>query len=89
MYGAEVAKAIMMANMSCECCGERDIDKLKRVPPIMGGPYLTAPLSRDDRFICSACITIWYENGLTTPEEIGAKHRELKAAGEYPFSRVT
>lgn len=89
MYGEAVALELeaKLPDFVCECCGERDMDKLSRVPAIMGGTPLRAQLSKTDRFICGVCFEIWHEQGLTDPNEIGRRHHEAKASGTYPFGK--
>ena len=89
MYGTDVAAAIYQAARACECCGERDSHKIFRIPPMMGGPLLTAEPSDDDPFICKACFSIWYDCASVDPEEIGRIHRERRVAGKYPFNSLS
>lgn len=60
--------------MQCECCKTDNLDILRRVPPIMdhNAPPLNAPPSENDRHICSDCLGVWYDQGVTSPAKIGA-----------------
>ena len=87
MYGEDAGLAIFLATIECECCGLKGGEHLSRVPAIMGGTPLTEPLSEDDRFICNQCFEVWYDEGLTIPEEIGRRCNELREENRIKHER--
>ncbi len=76
--GASVFSALCEAynkkeEVKCSACGGTD-----HIRP--SSPW-HAP-----HIICNPCLIVWYDMGITDPEQVGAESLRLKAAGKFPWT---
>lgn len=64
--------AQIVAGAQCSCCHGTEF--------LRGSPW------HGEHVICSPCLMIWYDEGLTNSVEIGKRSLELKAAGQFPWT---